>query len=177
MSYSFEQFCTETRDALKDDNGPEGHETVRQNLEKLLAVPDFIDAECGPGAEPGIRTIYQDAETGFNVLVHIYQTGKSGPPHDHGASWAIYGQVTEWTDMTIWTRKDDGAAEGLADLEKQNSFRIEPGKAGKFDVGDIHSIDFPDGSKFVRVTGTDLSAIQTNRFNAETKSVTVGSRL
>jgi predicted metal-dependent enzyme (double-stranded beta helix superfamily) len=177
MSYSFDQFCNETRDALKSDNGPDGHEIVRQNLENLLQNPDFISAECGANQEAGIRTIYQDADTGFNVLVHIYEAGKSGPPHDHGASWAVYGQVTEWTDMTVWTRKDDGATEGEADLEKESSFRIEPGKAGKFEVGDIHSIHFPDGSKFVRVTGTDLNAIPTNRFNAETKSVNVGSRL
>ncbi len=177
MTYSFEQFCTDCRSALSADNGPAGHEKVVANLEKLLADPDFIAAECGPNAKPGIRTIHRDRETGFNVLVHIYEGGKKGPPHDHGRSWAVYGQAAEWTDMTLWTRKDDGSKEGFADLVEGKTFRLTPGKAGKFEVGDIHSIHFPDSAKFVRVTGTDLDAIPTNRFDLEKKAVNVGSRL
>ena len=61
--------------------------------DRLLGEAEFLAAECGPDAEPGIRTIYRDAETGFNVLVHIYEKGKTGPPHDHGTSWAVYGQA------------------------------------------------------------------------------------
>ena len=57
------------------------------------------------------------------------------------------------------------------------TFRLTPGKAGIFEVGDIHSIQFPDGARFVRITGTDLDSIPTNRFNLEAQSVNVGSRL
>ena len=177
MAYSLDQFTAECRAALKADAGPAGHDQVRGNLEKLLADADFVAAECGPGAEPGIRTLHRDAECDFNVLVHIYEAGKKGPPHDHGASWACYGQAAEWTDMTIWQRKDDGSKEGVADLVEKETFRLQPGTAGKFEVGEIHSIHFPDGAKFVRVTGTDLDAIPTNRFNLESKTVATGSRL
>ena len=177
MAYSFDRFCADCRTALKADPGPGGHEKVRQDLEKLLADRDFVAAECGPDAGPGIRTIYRDADTGFNVLVHIYEGGKKGPPHDHGRSWAVYGQAAEWTDMTLWKRKDDGSKAGFADLEEVRTFRLEPGDAGKFEVGQIHSIHFPDGAKFVRVTGTDLDAIPTNRFDPEKKAVNAGSRL
>src|SRR3546814_20251726 len=93
MNYSFKQFCADCRAALKEDASEAGHEKIRRNLEKLLADEAFLAAECGPEAEPGIRTLYKDDETGFNVLVHIYETGKSGPPHDHGTSWAGYGQA------------------------------------------------------------------------------------
>lgn len=177
MGYSFEQFCDDAREALKTDNGPKGHDKVRADLEKLLRDPDFVASECGPDAEPGIRTIYRDKDTGFNVLVHVYKEGKKGPPHDHGKSWAIYGQADEWTDMTVWKRKDDGSDEKRADLEEVKTFRLKPGDAGKFEVGDIHSIHFPDNAKFVRVTGTDLDAIPTNRFDLDKKEVAVGSRL
>ena len=177
MSYSFDQFCADCREALKADPGAGGHETVRRNLEKLLADRDFVAAECGPGAKPGIRTIYRDKETGFNVLVHVYEAGKKGPPHDHGRSWAVYGQAAEWTDMTLWIRKDDGSQDGFADLEEGKTFRLNPGDAGTFEVGQIHSIHFPDGARFVRVTGTDLDAIPTSRFDLEKQAVNVGSRL
>lgn len=177
MAYSFDQFCADCRQALKADPGPGGHETVRRNLEKLLADRDFVAAECGPDARPGIRTIYRDAETGFNVLVHVYEAGKTGPPHDHGRSWAVYGQAAEWTDMTLWTRKDDGSQDGFAALEEERTFRLNPGEAGTFEVGQIHSIHFPDGARFVRVTGTDLDSIPTSRFDLEKQAVNVGSRL
>ncbi len=49
--------------------------------------------------------------------------------------------------------------------------------AAKVEVGDIHSIKFPDGARFVRVTGTDLDVIPTLRFDPENQTATVGSRL
>lgn len=177
MAYAFEQFCADIRAALAGDPGKGGRDKVVKLLEKLLADKAFVAAECGPDAKPGIRTIYRDKETGFNVLVHVYEKGKKGPPHDHGRSWAIYGQATGWTDMTIWRRKDDGSKDGFADVEPVRTFRLEPGMAGKFETGDIHSIHFPDGARFIRVTGTDLDAIPTNRFDPEKKLVNVGSRL
>ncbi|MDA1326895.1 MAG: hypothetical protein O3C34_19415 [Proteobacteria bacterium] len=177
MSYSFDQFCTDCRQALKSDPGPAGRETVRQNLEKLLHEPDFVAAECSDSAAAGIRTIYKDDETDFNVLVHVYEAGKSGPPHDHGKSWAVYGQAAEWTDMTVWKRTDEASEGNKAELAEDRSFRLEPGMAGTFEPGDIHSIHFPDGARFVRVTGTDLDAIATNRFDPQTQTVAVGSRL
>jgi predicted metal-dependent enzyme (double-stranded beta helix superfamily) len=177
MSDSFDKFCADCRSALKADPGPAGHDGVRRNLEALLKDPDFLAAHCGPGAKPGIRTIYKDEETGFNVLVHIYEKGKSGPPHDHGASWAVYGQAVGWTDMTLWKRLDSGDDDARAELEKDRIFRLEPGMAGTFEIGQIHSIHFPDGAQFVRVTGTDLDAIPTKRFDPEKQTAAVGSRL
>ncbi|NKB20704.1 MAG: hypothetical protein GKS01_09405 [Alphaproteobacteria bacterium] len=177
MVAAFDQFCRACSEALNSYKGPEGRQMIQQNLETLLNDPEFVAAECGPDAEPGIRTLYRDKETGYNVLVHVYEGGKKGPPHDHGRSWAVYGQAAEWTDMTLWNRKDDGAKEGFADLDEAETFRLTPGKAGTFEIGDIHSIHFPDGARFVRVTGTDLDAIPTNRFNLAEKSVNVGGRL
>jgi predicted metal-dependent enzyme (double-stranded beta helix superfamily) len=177
MGYSLDQFCADASGALKADRGAGGRERVRTLLEKLLHDQDFVAAQCGPDAKPGIRTVYRCPETGFNVLVHVYEAGKKGPPHDHGRSWAIYGQAAGWTEMTVWKRKDDGSKVGFADVEPVRSFRLEPGMAGTFEPGDIHSIHFPDGARFVRVTGADLDAIPTNRFDPEKKAVNVGSRL
>ncbi len=176
MPYSFEQFCADCRDSLKSPPGEAGREAVRANLENLLKDADFIAAQCGDGAEPGIRTIYRDEETGYNVLVHVYEAGKTGPPHDHGKSWAVYGQAAQYTDMTKWRLLDD-SSDGKADLEQHGTIRLEPGMAGKFEPGDIHSIHFPDGAKFVRVTGTDLDAIPTRRFDPQNQTVKIGSRL
>ncbi len=174
MSYSLEHFCNDVRAALKGQRGSAGREQTRQLLEKLLKDEEFLRKECGAQAEPGVRTVYRDAETGFNVLVHIYAKGKTSPPHDHGKSWAVYGQAAGWTDMTLWKRKDDGADEGRADIEAERTFRLDPGMAGIFEPGVIHSIHFLDGTKFVRVTGTDLETIPTHRFDPAAGKVEIG---
>jgi len=177
VAYTLEGFYGDARDALKQNSGPAGREAVCAKLVQLLKEEAFIAEYCGPNAKPGIQTIYRCAETGFNLLVHIYEKGKTGPPHDHGKSWAIYGQAVGKTIMTTWKRLDDGSQTGKASLEKNKSFELNPGMAGTFEIGDVHSIQICDGSKFIRVTGTDLNAIDTAVFNPEAKTVTSGSRL
>jgi len=177
MTYSLDQFCDDTRRMLQQKPGPEGRDDVRANLTNLLTDDAFLSEYCGPNAEPGITTVHRCAETGFNVLVHVYASGKSGPPHDHGASWAIYGQAVGHTDMATWKRLDDGAASGKANLEKERDFRLDPGMAGTFEPKDIHSIQISDNSRFVRVTGTDLNTIETLVFNTKEGAVAPGARL
>lgn len=177
MGYTLEEFYQDTRKALQAQAGPAGREVVRQNLERLLKNEAVITLICGPEATPGIEVIHRCPDTGFNVLVHVYERGKSGPPHDHGNSWAVYGQAVGHTVMTKWKRLDDGSQKGHANVEKAGSFRIDPGMAGKFEPGEIHSIEIADGSRFVRVTGTDLNAIETLVFNPKEGLVAAGSRL
>jgi hypothetical protein len=117
--------------------------------------------------------IYQDPDTEFMILAHVNETGKTSPPHDHGASWAVYGQAVQFTDMTEYARKDDGSEEGHAELEVARKYRLEPGMAGHFGPHQIHSIHFPDGARFIRVTGTDLTKLETLRYDMKTESVVV----
>ncbi len=177
VGYSLEEFCDETRTILAQEGNAQGRDKVRSKLETLLKDEAFIAAYCGPNAEPGIRTVYRCPETQFNVLVHIYVDGKFGPPHDHGDSWAIYGQAAGHTIMTTWQRMDDGSEDGKARIEEDQTFRLDPGMAGKFEPKQIHSIHISDGSRFVRVTGTDLNTIETLVFNPEEETVKVGNRL
>jgi hypothetical protein len=93
------------------------------------------------------------------------------PPHDHGHSWAIYGQATHYTDMTEWEREDDGANPERARLKPVKKYRLMPGQAGIYQEGRIHSIDYPDNARFVRVTGTNLDMIERVRFDLETGKV------
>ena len=62
--------------------------------------------------------------------------------------------------MSEYKRLDGGNGAGEAKLEKVKSYRLEPGHAGVYDVGAIHAIDYPEGSRFVRVTGRDLDHVQ-----------------
>ena len=173
MTYTLEQFCDETRNILKADQGDEGREKIRKNLAILLSNEEFVAANCGPDAERGIHTLYHDKETDFHVLAHIYENGTESPPHDHGPSWAIYGQAVLTTDMIVWDRKDDGTVEGNAIVEPNERYTLEPGMVGVFHPGQIHSIKFPSGARFVRVTGTDLNTVSQARYDLKNNSISV----
>ncbi len=177
MHPAIDSFCLDARQMLSSEPNAAGREKVRQRLERLLQDQSFLAAYCSGDAAPGIQTIFQDQDTGFNLLVHVYDQGKAGPPHDHGASWAIYGQAAGHTIMTTWARLDEGGSQGPARLEKTGAYRLDPGMAGIFEPRDVHSIEISDGSRFVRVTGTDLNAIETLVFNPEAGTVKPGNRL
>lgn len=157
--YSFEEFCRDANAALRRDPGRGGKEEIRRNLERLLQNQAFVDAVCGSDAPYGTHQIYRDPEFDFVVLAHVNKDARVSPPHDHGTSWAIYGQATAYTDMSEYRRVDGASGEGAAKLEKLTTYRLTPGKAGLYDTGAIHAIDYPAGARFVRVTGTDLEAV------------------
>ena len=171
MTYRLDEFAADAHDILQRDPGPAGREALCAKLEKLLQDDDFIAAYCGPGADAGAHLIHHDPQTDINVLAHIMEKDHTGWPHDHGTSWAIYGQAVEHTDMTAWKRLDDGSEAGRGVLERGDTRRMERGAVGVFNEGAIHSIAYPAGARFVRVTGTDLSRIERLRFDPEKGTV------
>ncbi len=171
MSYTLDAFCRDCHAALAADTGPGGREQVRRDLERLLAEPGFLD-EHVLSQPPGRHTLYEDPELGFVVLAHVNpQAGKS-PPHDHGASWAVYGQATQYTEMTEYDRMDDGSDATHGQLKIARKYRLSPGEAGIFQDGKIHSIDYPAKSCFVRVTGTNLDRIPRIMFDPKSGKIT-----
>jgi hypothetical protein len=176
MTYTLDAFVKDAQAALKATAGPAGREKVRVLLEKLLTNKAFVDEAVGPAAPSGTRKLYEDKDLGFVVLAHCNARPHKSPPHDHGSSWAVYGQAIKHTDMTEYKRLDGGNGAGEAKLEKVKAYRLEPGHAGIYDVGAIHAIDYPEGSRFVRVTGRDLDHVQRLKFDvAAGKAITIES--
>jgi len=153
MAYTLDEFAADCRRILKADPGPAGRETVRKRLQDLLMNEDFVADNCGPNASVGANLLYEDPELGFQILAHIMDRDYAGGPHDHGDSWAIYGQAVKHTEMSEWKRTDDGSVPGKATIEKAKTYRMEPGQAGIFQNRAIHSIAYPAGGRFIRVTG------------------------
>ena len=171
MAYDLTQFIADCRTTLARDPGPAGREQVRVDLERLLANSDFIREYCGDDVPRGLKVLYEDPKLGFQILAHINDKARKSPPHDHGESWAIYGQATGHTDMIEWEREDDGGDPEFARLRPAKKYRLTPGKAGIYQNGAIHSIDYPDRARFVRVTGTDLDKIDRIRIDLESGKV------
>lgn len=167
MSYTLEAFCRDCALSLRADPGAGGKERIRTDLERLLADRDFVARHAGPDAAQGVHLLYRDPEQGFCVLAHINRAPRTSPPHDHGSSWAIYGQASAYTDMTEYRRQGDTAGPGPAKLEVKRRYRLEPGQAGLYDVGAIHAIAYGEGARFVRVTGADLEHVPRLKFDLE----------
>ena len=171
MTYGLDQFIADTKAILGRDPGPQGREDVRRHLERLLANREFVAATCGDDVPTGLKVLYEDKDLGFQVLAHVNDKARKSPPHDHGASWAIYGQAIKHTDMIEWEREDDGADPKHARLKPAKKYRLNPGQAGIYQDGKIHSIDYPDRARFIRVTGTNLDNIHRVRFDLKTGEV------
>jgi predicted metal-dependent enzyme (double-stranded beta helix superfamily) len=172
MAYELDQFIADCRSILSRDPGPGGREEVRTHLERLLQNPEFIRQHAGEDTPRGLHVLYEDPELGFQILAHINDKARVSPPHDHGASWAIYGQATHYTDMIEWEREDNGGGDAKhAKLKPAKKYRLTPGHAGIYQDGKIHSIDYPDHSRFIRVTGTNLDRIHRVRFDLKTGEV------
>ena len=171
MSYDLDQFIADCRTSLKRNPGPPGREQVRVKLEELLRNKQFIDRYCSDDVPRGLKVLYEDPDLKFQILAHINDKARVSPPHDHGASWAIYGQATKYTDMIEWEREDDGTDPKHAKLKPAKKYRLNPGHAGIYQDGTIHSIDYPDYARFIRVTGTNLDNINRIRIDLKTGEV------
>ena len=171
MTYSLEDFCAEASQALKSDQSKSGCEAVRAAMQHLLENEDFVARYLGPDSGGMSDEIYRDADTGFVLLTHNFTRGGIRKPHDHGPSFAVYGQAHNYTDQTIWRRIDDGTEDGYAELEVADTFRQDPGHVALIDIGEIHSIAYPDNSRILRLLGTDLEQVVQARYDEKTNKV------
>lgn len=176
MPYTLNEFAADCHHILKVEPGPTGRSKVQGKLRDLLMNDDFVAAHCGPDASVGTNLLYEDAELGFQILAHVMDRDYTGGPHDHGDSWAIYGQAVKHTDMSEWQRSDDGSVPGKATVEKAKTYRMERGQSGIFQDRAIHSIAYPAGARFIRVTGTNLETIARGRYNAEAGTMVIEKR-
>lgn len=167
MNYSLENFCMDTKASLLSDPGSGGRKAIRAHLERLLLNEVFI-ADHLENQNKGKKVLFHDPETGFYVNAHGTDEGnRKGEPHDHGQSWAVYGQATGLTTMTVWDRMDDGSDPDLAQISERESFPLTPGKAALFDTGIIHSTAHLAAARWVRVTGANLDLIERYAYDPE----------
>src|SRR5262245_12144750 len=99
MKRNLEQFSTECRTILARDLGVEGRKKVCALVQDVLKDDEFINTYLTDDL-PERKVLYEDPELGFCILGHVYHGAKDSHPHDHGPSWAIYGQAQGETVMT-----------------------------------------------------------------------------
>ena len=168
MAYTLEDFCAEGRAILKAETLANALPQVAERLGRLLVNPAFVSATFSDDMPPGRRVLHHDPETDFYVLAHVQEGNKVGKPHSHGASWAIYGNARELTEMTEW-RRTNPESEAHAELVAVSKYRLGPGETKAYGPGVIHSTAHPRKAWVIRVTGTDLDVLPRYRFGKQDK--------
>ena len=138
MKHDLEQFSAACHAILKQDPGVEGRKRVCALVQDVLKDDEFIKTYLTDDV-PERQVLYEDPELGFCILGHVYHGAKDSNPHDHGPSWAIYGQArgeTVMTDYALVKRASEGQA-GKA--RRVKDYTLTPGMAYLYNEGDLHS--------------------------------------
>ena len=165
MPPGLQTFCAECREALHVGPLDQALSTIAERLSLLLQRRDFIEAAFAPETPPGKRQIFHDPDFDFYVLAHVQAPAKKGKPHDHGASWAVYGGAMGITRMTDWRRVNDDPDH--VELEPVRSYDLAPGQAHFYGPHVLHSTEHPQAAWVIRVTGTELDSIPRYHFRSK----------
>jgi len=165
MAQTLEQFAAACREALAADPGPAGRERVCTLVREALQDKEFVAANIRPDG-PERKVLYEDPDLGFTILAHAYQGAKDSSPHDHGPTWAIYGQATGETIMTDWeciarpTETEPGKA------RRQREYSLAPGMAYLYEPGVLHSPRREKATSLLRIEGANLERVRRLRYVA-----------
>ena len=163
MSYTLDAFAADCHAALKADPGPAGREKVLQCVKKALKDKAFVAAHLGDNVDKERNIIYEDPDLGFCICAHVYKGAKKGYPHDHGSTWAIYGQAIGETVMTDWSVVTPASDDRPAKVKLSKSYKLTPGDAHLYPVGAIYAPMRDGPTRLIRIEGVNTDHLTRTR--------------
>ncbi|HEX2831066.1 MAG TPA: hypothetical protein VHP37_32325 [Burkholderiales bacterium] len=163
MTQTLQAFVAKCSETLTLANNPAGRARVCLLLEAALRDADFI-AEAFDDHTPERKLLYEDARLGFCVLAHNYLRAKQSAPHDHGPSWAIYGQASGETAMSDWALVEPATPTTAGKVRKVREYRLVPGAAHVYNEGDLHSPSRTGPTRLIRIEGTNMEKVRRLRY-------------
>ncbi|HEY3908960.1 MAG TPA: hypothetical protein VGM07_03620 [Stellaceae bacterium] len=165
MSLSLEQLSAGCHDALAADPGVGGRHKVCALIQQALKDEKFIAAHLGDDV-PERKIIYEDPELGFCILAHVNHGARESKPHDHGPTWAIYGQAEGETMMSDWELVEPGAEDKPGRVRLVRQYSLTPGMAHVYNEGDLHSPRRNGPTRLIRVEGRNVEKIRRLTYEA-----------
>jgi hypothetical protein len=159
VKHDLEQFSAVCHAILKQDPGIEGRKRVCALVEDVLKDDEFIKTYLtDDGAER--KVLYEDPELGFCILGHVYHGAKDSNPHDHGPSWAIYGQARGETVMTDYAPVARASEGQPGKARRVKDYTLTPGMAYLYNEGDLHSPRRDGPTRLVRIEGQNMEKVR-----------------
>lgn len=160
MSYTLDQFAADCKAALKADPGAGGMEACRGFVSKACKDEAFVKEFLPANPDKERRVIYEDADLGFCICAHVYNDARQGNPHDHGPTWAIYGQAMGETSMTDWDIVEPAAGDNPAKVKLGRTYKLMPGDAHIYPVGAVHAPYRDAPTRLIRIEGKDTIGLK-----------------
>jgi hypothetical protein len=159
MGYTLEKFSTECRRILSEDPGVEGRKKVCAVVQDVLKDEAFIAAHLGDEV-PERKILYEDPELGFCILGHVNHGARESKPHDHGPTWAIYGQARGKTVMSDWALVEPATEDEPGKVRLVREYTLTPGMAHLYNEGDLHSPRRDGPTRLIRIEGKNVEKIR-----------------
>ena len=159
MAHTLEQFAAQAHDILAAEPGPAGREKVRALLEAVLKDDAFVGRHLGDDV-PERKVLFEDPQLGFCVLAHVYRGAREASPHDHGPTWAIYGQARGETLMNDWALVEPATPARPVKVRHVRSYPLKPGMAHVYNEGDLHSPRRDGPTRLIRIEGTNMDRVK-----------------
>ena len=160
-----EGFAAACHRILTEHPGRQGREEVCALLREVLSDTTFVATHLVDGG-PERKILYEDPQLGFCILAHVYTGSKESAPHDHGPSWAIYGQAVGETVMSDWTVVAPASGEQPARVKRARSYTLAPGDAHVYHEGDVHSPRREGPTRLIRIEGTNMERVRRRPYEA-----------
>ena len=165
MPHTLESFAARVRETLQKENNPAGREKVAALLREVLVDRPFVESLFDERS-PQRKIVYEDPQLGFCILAHRYTDAKQGLPHDHGPSWAIYGQTDGETLMSDWQPIEAPTPGKAVKAKWLREYKLTPGVAHVYNEGDVHAPTRTGPSRLIRIEGTNLERVARGRYEA-----------
>lgn len=159
MAYTLEQFSADCHRILAADPGPEGRKKICEMVQKACTDAEFVRRHL-PDDGPDRKILYEDPEFGFCILGHVYHGAKQSAPHDHGPTWAIYGQAVGETMMSDWAMVSPASETRIGTVRHVRDYTLSPGAAYVYNEGDLHSPRRDGSTKLIRIEGRNVEKIR-----------------
>jgi hypothetical protein len=169
MSYTLEALAADIHRELARDQSAAAKEAVSRHVSRALTDPEFLATHLKdkPAGSDPREILYEDPQLGFCICGHVYPNKAIGSPHDHGSSWAIYGQATGVTEMTEWKIVEKGEGGKPSLVEPVKTYEMHPGDVQFYDVGAVHSPKREAPVKLIRVEGRNLDHVKRSNIKAK----------
>jgi len=161
------QLAADIRETLKADAGPATKAKVcatcrRRSRQNLGRHPPERPRERCPSARGAVRR----SELGFCICGHVTTVQRTAP-HDHGSSWAIYGQAVGVTEMTGLAHREERRGRGAFAGRARQDIPDEPRRRAPLRRRRSALAQARRAVKLIRVEGKNLDHVKRSNIKAK----------